>query len=71
MNLALEHATEFNNQAVAKLRRRTIVINHEEDNAYGWVSYHPERPGALDIAFHDEPQPLREPFDPNSTEVPF
>lgn len=57
MNLALEHAVKFNEEAAAKLRRRVIVVNQEEDTAYGWVFFHPETDSIIDIRFHDAPRP--------------
>lgn len=61
MNLLLEHALKFNEQAKTALGRscqRVIVVDHESDTAYGWVSYHPETNSIADIRFHDEPEPV-------------
>lgn len=60
MNLLLDHALKFNEQAKTVLERsmtRVIVVDQESETAYGWVSYHPETNSIAQILFHDQPEP--------------
>ena len=59
MNLALQHAIDFQNKALEKIEPKRIVVQMlDDDKAYAWIFSHPEQDGTHQIKFYDEPKPV-------------